>query len=389
MGSLAAGCGRRAAALTIELLEGSVPVQMVNKFLRELPDRPAISFVPRAQLKDLYDLLVREEKNPSEASWKEKFGFFLNNLLGGEGESPGTNPPGSDLVMIGDYWLTQAIQRGWVQPLDANAWEGWNQLPPKWRALVTRNRKGELDPDGEVWGAPYRWGTTAIAYRRDRFESLGWTPQDWGDLWREEIRDRFSVLDSPRQTIGLTLKKMGLSYNTPDLDGVAGLEDQLRQLNRQVRLYDSDTYLKPLITGDTWLAVGWSGDFSEKFRRQHNIGVVVPASGTALWADVWVQPASEQSVSEVPLAQEWIDFCWRPEIAAQMSLLTGTTSPVVLEMKPDQLPEALQNNRLLLPKPEIVDRSEFLLPLPESTLKQYQTLWQKIRTETEKAVISD
>ncbi|MEB3279146.1 MAG: extracellular solute-binding protein [Lyngbya sp.] len=357
LGSLVTGCRQTTATLQIELLKDSVPVQMVSKFRQELSDRPAINFVPQAQLKDLYNLLQRQKKNAK------------------------ADRSSSDLVMIGDYWLTEAIQQELVQPLDPKAWQRWNQLPKQWQALVTRNRQGELDPQGQVWAAPYRWGTTVIAYRRDQFKSLGWTPKDWGDLWREEIRDRFSVLNSPRETIGLTLKKLGSSYNIPNLDEVDGLEDQLRQLHRQVKLYDSDTYLKPLITGDTWLAVGWSTDFPEKFRRQHNIGVVVPASGTALWADVWVQPTSEKPVSNIPLAQAWINFCWQPEIATQMSLLTGTTSPIVPQMNPNELPEALQQNPLLFPKAEILDRSEFLLPLPESTLKQYQSLWKKIRTE--------
>lgn len=332
---------------------------MVSKFRQELSaDRPAIDFVPRAQLKDLYGLLQREEK-----------------------DTPTETPSPSDLIMIGDYWLTEAIQQQLVQPLDPDAWQRWNQLPPQWQALVTRNRRGELDPQGEVWAAPYRWGTTAIAYRRDRFEMLGWTPKDWDDLWREEIRDRISVLDHPRETIGLTIKKLGSSYNITNLDRVGGLEEAFRQLHRNVKLYDSDTYLKPLITGDTWLAVGWSTDFSEKFRRQHNIGVVIPASGTALWADVWVKPASKTSVSELSLAQQWIDFCWKSEIATQMSILTGTTSPIVSQINPNELPERLRQNPLLFPKAEILDQSEFLLPLPESTLQQYQALWRKVRTE--------
>ncbi|EAW35355.1 extracellular solute-binding protein [Lyngbya sp. PCC 8106] len=352
------GC-RQATALKIELLKGSVPVQMVNKFRQELSaDRPVIDFVPQAQLKDLYQLLQPQEK-----------------------KSRPENRSSSDLIMIGDYWLTQAIQQQLVQPLDPQVWQRWNQLPPQWQALVTRNSQGMLDPQGQVWAAPYRWGTTAIAYRREQFETLGWTPQDWGDLWREDIRNQISVLNNPRETIGLILKKLGSSYNITDLDLVVDLEDEFRQLHRNIKLYDSNTYLKPLITGDTWLAVGWSTDFSEKFCRQHNIGVVIPTSGTALWADVWVQPTSEKPISNLPLAQQWIDFCWKPEIATQMSILTGTTSPIVNQLQPSELPETLQNNPLLFPKAEILEQSEFLLPLPESTLKQYQALWRKIRTE--------
>ena len=40
-------------------------------------------------------------------------------------------------------------------------------MPKRWRQLVRRNRWGAVDPKGPVWGVPYRWGCTLIAYRKD------------------------------------------------------------------------------------------------------------------------------------------------------------------------------------------------------------------------------
>ena len=39
-----------------------------------------------------------------------------------------------------------------------------NQLAPHWRQLVTRNNSGQSDPRGDVWGVPYRWGCSLVAY---------------------------------------------------------------------------------------------------------------------------------------------------------------------------------------------------------------------------------
>lgn len=361
LGSVLVGC-RQTSTVKIELLTNSVPSQMVSKFRQELKDSPLLDFVPQPQLQDLYGLLQK---------WKQS----------GDRDNTQNTTNRADLVMIGDYWLAPAIQQNLIQPLDSSQWQQWNQLPPQWQTLVKRNAQGLLDPQGQVWGAPYRWGSTVIIYRKDRLKSIGWIPQDWSDLWREEVRDRISVLNHPREVIGLTLKKLGASYNTTDLNSISDLEAQLQQLHQNVRLYDSETYLKPLITGDTWLAVGWSTDIPVKMQRQHNLGVVVPASGTALWTDVWVQPASQPSFSESSVAQKWIDFCWKPEVATQMSLLTGTTSPVVVKMNPQTLPSALRQDEMLFPKASILDQSEFLLPLPEATRQQYGDLWVKIRTQ--------
>ena len=49
-------------------------------------------------------------------------------------------------------------------------------------------------------------------------------------MWREELRGRISLPDSDREVIGLTLKKLGYSYNTTDLALVSDLESELEQL---------------------------------------------------------------------------------------------------------------------------------------------------------------
>lgn len=364
IGSAAGGCNQT-AALTVEILKGSVPVQMASKFRSSQLGRPVIDFVPKLQLKTLYQGLQKSQSQPSTE-----------------------NSPQTDLVMMGDYWLQSAIQQKLIQPLNVKSFSQWSKLPERWQKIVQRNNQGYIDPKGQIWAAPYRWGTTVMIYRPDKFRSLGWTPKDWSDLWRPELRDRISLPNQAREVIGLTLKKLGYSYNTPDLNTVKNLESELRKLHQNVKLYDSNNYLKPLILGDTWLAVGWSTDISPEVQYQNDLVAVVPESGTALWTDVWVKPAAVPSNGDKDgkatptLADRWIDFCWQPQVATQMSLLTDTTSPIVVGMKPEELPKALRNNSLLLPNATILENSNFLQPLSKSSTEQYQKLWEKIRRET-------
>ncbi len=354
-----AGC-QSSAALTVEVLQNSVPPQLLRQFSRNLTRGMALNFIPQPQLKNLFELLQK---------WQQT----RQNQVD---ESPQTQ---ADLVMIGDYWLTRAIQQQLIQPLQPQSLQNWDLLPQKWQNLVKRNDKGQLDANGSVWAAPYRWGTTVLIYRKDKFKALGWTPEDWHDLWRDQLRDRISLLNQPREVIGLTLKKLGQSYNTTNLSSVEDLSSQLQQLHQNVKLYDSNTYLKPLIIGDTWLAMGWSTDIPKSLQRQYKLGVVVPASGTALWTDLWVKPASRSQPPEADIADRWIDFCWQPEIAQQLSLLTEATSPIVAGLTPQQRLPEWNNQPVLLPNISILDNSEFLLPLPEDTLEQYRQLWQQIR----------
>jgi putative spermidine/putrescine transport system substrate-binding protein len=377
--TLLASCGNpNRDSLEVLLLKNSVPARVLSAFRKQLQQPANLDFTPTAQLQALF-LMLQEWQQQSPPQDKDN-GFNLPTFWKG---NHGNNLP--DLVTLGDYWLSEAIQQELIQPLDPAGFQLWDRLPQQWRNLVTRNAQGQADPEGQVWGAPYRWGTTAIAYRVDKFKPLGWTPQDWSDLWRPEIRDRISLLDSPRETIGLTLKKLGHSYQTANLDDVPDLEAELLALQQQVRLYSSDTYLQPLILGDTWLAVGWSSDLLPLVQRNPQIQAIVPQSGTALWADLWVQPAAKSPAtadnppSLCALAQQWIDFCWKSEVAVDLSLLSQATSPIALELNRQELPPGLQADPLLLPDAEAIARSEFLYPLAPDVADRYRQLWRKIR----------
>ncbi|MGL5058688.1 MAG: extracellular solute-binding protein [Microcoleus sp.] len=354
LSQLTARCDSR-KTLKIRSLKNAIPAQVVKKFSQEIEPSLNLQVTQQGQLKELFALLQQ---------WKQ---------------IPETKDR-ADLVMLGDYWLSLAIRQKSIEPIDPSKFSNWPQLPQKWQDTVRRNDDGLLDAKGKIWGAPYRWGTTLIAYRTDKFKSLGWTPQDWSDLWREELRDRISLPDNAREVIGLTLKKLGKSYNTQQLDRIPNLKTELAKLHQQVKLYSSDAYLQPLMLGDTWLAVGSSGDLLPLLQSQSNLAAVIPVSGTALWMDLWVTPASK---SQAIVADKWIDFAWKPQIATQLSLLGKASSPIIVGMKPGDLPEGIRTNPLLLPDAKILDRSEFLLPFSDAGIAQYRTLWQEIRQVVE------
>lgn len=391
LGQLLAGCGgQNKPTLRVWLLKSSVPALFLKKFGQSQSNGVVLDFTATAQLQDLFDRLVAWKKNPptENLSWWQHLPFF---------RSDEKNAPIADLVTVADYWLAATIERELIEPLDPKELSDWEKLPVRWQELVKRDAKGALDRAGQVWGAPYRWGTTAIAYRRDKFKSLGWEPKDWSDLWRPEIRDRISIINEPREAIGLTLKKLGDSYNAKDLSKISGLKEELQSLNQQVKFYSSDTYLQPLITGDTWLAVGWSSDILGVMQRYRQIAAVVPLSGTALWADLWVRPKNTgrettdnkttdnktsdpgSSPTENKLSSEWIDFCWQKSLASEFSLISKGASPILETMERSQFPKDLQNNSLLLPDAKVIEKSEFLDPLPPEVAEQYEKLWQEIR----------
>jgi putative spermidine/putrescine transport system substrate-binding protein len=363
------GCGgNNQTQLKVQLLKGSIPGQVVNQFHNGLEEHVQLKFAPVEQIQDLFEQLQnwQQKKTTDEQGWRRFIPF-----------RQGQKTADADLVTLGDYWLKAAIEQKLIQPLQeiqGNQLKQWSALDERWKQLVTRNDQGNLDTQGKVWGAPYRWGSTMIVYNRDKLRKLGWTPKDWSDLWRDEVQQRISLLNQPREVIGLVLKKLGKSYNTENLDQVPDLEKELQTLKQQVKFYSSSNYLQPLIMGDTWLAVGWSSDVLQVLGRYPQLGAVIPQSGTAIWADLWVRPVD---ITTATLSDQWIDFCWQPSTAKQISVLTKSNSPISTSIAASDIQEPLRG--LLQSDRNVFDKSEFLLPLSPSTIKQYESLFAKIK----------
>jgi putative spermidine/putrescine transport system substrate-binding protein len=360
------GCAQNnQPTLNVRVLKGSIPGQVVSQF-NNIEKNVQLKFTPVEQLSSIFKQLQasQQKKNAkNETGWRLPIPIPFGNSQ---------KPVPADLVTLGDYWISTAIQQKLIQPLEKEQLEQWANLPKKWQVLVTRNDQGKIDPQGKVWGVPYRWGSTVLIYRRDKFEQLGWIPKDWADLWRSELRERISLLNHPREVIGVVLKKLGKSYNTENLDSVPNLEEQLLLLDQQVKFYSSERYIEPLLIGDTWLAQGWSNDIIPVLGRHSELAAVIPKSGTSLWADVWVSPVGKDRSS---ISYKWIDFCLTPDTARKIALITKTNSPIS-QIGESDIPQPLRN--LFITDATVLDNSDFLLPLPPSVEEKYDNLFQKI-----------
>ncbi|CAO2036381.1 unnamed protein product [Urochloa humidicola] len=310
----------------------------------------------------------------------------------------------ADIVSIGDSWLGYAIRKGLLEPVKNAEEQDWfHSLSDRWKVHLRRNQDGEADPNGSVWGVPYRWGTMVIAYKKNKFKRNNVKPiQDWEDLWRPELAGKISMVDSPREVIGAVLKHLGSSYNTVDMetDVSGGREAVLKsftQLQKQVQLFDSMNYLKSFSVGDVWVAVGWSSDVLPAAKRMSNVAVVVPKSGSSLWADLWVVPCASRFQTDriggrtrgpSPLIHQWFDFCLQSarSLPFRQDVIPGA-SPLYLENPVPEVPQdknerkpKLETNLVRgVPPPEILEKCEFLEPLSGKALEDYQWLVSKMQ----------
>ncbi|WP_460194170.1 extracellular solute-binding protein [Thermosynechococcus sp. FA-CM-4201] len=269
---------------------------------------------------------------------------------------------GSAVLSLGDAWLPEAVAKGQITPIPKQLIQNGFDWAKPWQPFLKFITKEDA-----LWGLPYRWGATALIYRRDFFADLGWEPQDWDALWHPAVQGHYSLLNTPREVIGLTLKALGLSYNAPPTH--PQLRERLSRLRHGCRFFSSDAYLQPLMLGSTQLAVGWSTDLLPLLKRDpQTYGAVFPASGTALWLDLWV---CGQAPDRPTL--DWLNYWWQPEVAEQLSQFSDALSPRVSD-----LTGTLLQRYIPLADPTAFAKSEVLLPLDAVSQKTYDTLWQEI-----------
>jgi putative spermidine/putrescine transport system substrate-binding protein len=339
--------------LQIKLLRGTFPNSLLGDF-RRFSKSNLLAVSAFGQLAEGLKLLKEWENPPApESGWSWRLPW----------QAP-PNYQANNLISLGDTGLTAAIEQKLLQPLDISELPSWQKLAPQWQKLGSSN--------GQIWGAPYRWGSTVLIYRKDKLRQNNIPfPTDWSDLWQPALKRKIVLLNQKQEVIGLTLKRLGHSYHT-DPQEVSDLLPSLKQLHQQTLFYSSDRYISPLLTGDAWVAVGWSADVVGLLSRQNDLGIAIPVSGASLWADLWVQPHNAKTLpSSSPSIEQWIDFCWQKTAATKISTSANGASPV---FSGQSLPPDLPENVLY----KAFDKGEFLPSLNAAQQQQYQKLWQEM-----------
>ncbi|MEM1251797.1 MAG: extracellular solute-binding protein [Cyanobacteria bacterium P01_H01_bin.21] len=347
LGIAVASCRPGASvALKVKLLARSVPSQVLKTFGRDIPTR----FDAEASLVEIYQQLQWWKTRSPVATplWRR-----LLSLGNGEA-SDNTATPTVDthLVTLSDPWLDHAIRQELIQPLPDLPQVG--MLPDPWQRLLRRDSQGNSSAKGDLWAVPYRTQGLMIAYQKAVFDSNAKAVAKWADLWRPELAGRIAMPNHPRLAAAVVLMALGYSVNDEAALVKDEVKEQLLALYRQVKVFDSHAYLKALVNEDVWLAVGWSGDILATLVRYRRLGAVHPQEGTVLTSDLWVAPANAEITEE---AQSWLEFCWQPSTATQISVSSYGVSPSFFLPNAD-VPPQLAKQALLIP-----EHGEVLLPL--------------------------
>lgn len=275
---------------------------------------------------------------------------------------------GYDVIMVGGVQLSRYARRQWLAPITAIDVPNQALIDPRWR---------DCYPEADGFGLPYFWGTMGIGYRSDLYAE-GFS--SWKQLLQPapELHGRLLMPDFTREAMGAAMKALGHSINASDRELIRTGSELLLAQQPAVRFYrypalDENSVF---VSGDVVAGMMYGGDVL--MLREHAPGMrfVIPEEGGLLWIDYLTVA---QSSTRKRLAFDFLNFLNEPQIAARQARYVYYPSPNAAAAA--LLPTDFLANPDIYPSADVLQRSEFIQPLPPRSQKLINTLGVQLRSQ--------
>jgi spermidine/putrescine transport system substrate-binding protein len=271
---------------------------------------------------------------------------------------------GYDLIAPTGYMVEIMKNEDLLLQLDPERLPNLSNVDPRFLGL-------SFDPENQ-YHVPKDWGTTGFGYL-ERF--VNESPTAWADFFGlgEQYSGRYTVLDGPYEVVGAGLKRLGYSYNTTDQAEVDEALQILIDFKPHISAVTSTRYRQLMSRADSYLALGWNGDFFYVAEDQPSVKYVIPDEGTEFWVDTWAIPSSAPHPN---IAHEFINWILTPERQGVETNYTYYASAVTGAQ--EFTDEALATDPSIYPPAEVTDKLEAASGDPVA-LEQRTEAWRRFQ----------
>jgi putrescine transport system substrate-binding protein len=242
------------------------------------------------------------------------------------------------------------------------------------------------DP-GNRYGAIYLWGTTGLGYNPDRVKALiPDAPLDSLDLLlKPEYARRLqpcgiTLLDSAIDVFPPVLRWLGRDPNSTDPKDLAAVETALHAIRPYIRGFVGGGAVEQMASGETCLALDYSGDVIQASVRADGAGkgvhvrYVAPKEGAPLAFDMLAVPADAPHKAE---AMKLINFLLQPDVMAAITNKVSYPNAVPAS-KPMIKPEIL-NNPSIYPPASVAANFFTVGPVPPDIARARSRMWLRLK----------
>ncbi|MBQ6564208.1 MAG: spermidine/putrescine ABC transporter substrate-binding protein [Clostridiales bacterium] len=275
------------------------------------------------------------------------------------------NPGAFDVVFPSDYMVERMLNKGLLEEIN------YDHIPNS-KYILESLTNPDYDPNG-AHSIPYMWGTVGILYNTEKVTD---PVESWGILWDEKYAGNVFMLDSIRDSMGITLKYLGYPINTREYVQLREATDLLisQKTSGVVKAYQVDETKDKMVAGEAALAVVWSGDAQYAIDLNPALAYAVPKEGSNIWIDPMVIIKNARNLEN---AEKFVDFLCRPDIAQRNCEEIRYSSPNAAAI--ELMGEEYTSNTVMNPDEVTVASCEFFTDIPENYLPVYTTLWNEVK----------
>jgi spermidine/putrescine transport system substrate-binding protein len=273
-----------------------------------------------------------------------------------------------DIFAPSDYMIQRMMREGWLTKFDENE-DGSRKYLSNYDQYVSPYLQSiyeSLEVEGETvaeYAAGYMWGTVGLVYNPEEVDAADMT--SWEALYDPNYENKGMIKDSVREVMMAAMAKVykaefdaaRQSYldgvttaeeynafiteriNTINPEVLAEIEASLSEMVGNAYGLETDNAKNDIVTNKIKMFMAWSGDATYAMdTADEEDGVeleyVIPNEGSNIWFDGFVMhrdiAKDDAGINEDKqvkvVAQRFIDYVSRPEIAIQNMGYIGYTS---------------------------------------------------------------
>jgi spermidine/putrescine transport system substrate-binding protein len=255
---------------------------------------------------------------------------------------------GRSLITVSDWLARKMYDLGYLYELDKS------KLPSVEANLIPALRNPAADPNRD-FTVPWQSGMTGLIVRTDLAPDV----DSICDLFDPKYAGKVSMLTELRDSVPMTLKCMGIDPDTATTEQWLSAVDKIGDAAQsgQIRRFTGNDYIRDLASGDTAIALGWSGDAVQLQKDDPNIEFVMPREGCMLWSTSMEIPVG---APDPQAALEFMNFVYDPKVEADIAEWVNYVTPAagVKEILRKRDP-ALARNQLIFPSQKYTENCTF------------------------------
>lgn len=239
-----------------------------------------------------------------------------------------------DLINVNNPWARKILfPQGLIKPLNKSEFEPfYEKMLPTFKPPYS----WAMSDDGQLIGMAQRFGPFNFVVDTDKIsrktaEEVGW------DLWNDKsMEGKYGIQESD-------------DWNVYDIFAIAGIEpyrehtpEELEKFGETARrifkgakmVSDIATLNQAIVSGEITSYIS-GGTYTASLARAEgfsNIRAISPLKGAAMWVEV---TSLVNNPTPTPLAEDFLKYVQRPEVAKQVAFAEGTFNPVAQMGNPD------------------------------------------------------